>query len=259
MRRGELWPEIGDGGEIRPGDRDARIPAIRKMLAINGDLPVSLANAGDRLDPELGRALRAFQARHGLAETGDLDSPTLAELRVPVEARLRQVQINLERRRWQNRDLGNDHVYINLADSSLKLVRGGKSEWFGTLIESPELAALPTFYGTIRAIEFDPANPDNSRLAVESEFIDSIGTEAAPRRFSIDGMSEIASALVEANAGGAAAGTSADGKRRILQLEPPVTLFVTYLTAWANRDGTLQLRPDKFSRDAKLAELLKLQ
>lgn len=256
IRRAGLWPEIADGGEIRPGDKDARIPAIRKMLALNGDLAFALAKGGDRLDANLQQALRAFQARHRIAETGQVDARTLAELRVPLETRMRQVQINLERRRWQNRDLGNDHIYINVADSSLKLVRAGKSEWFGTLVDSEDLSGLPTFYGKVSEIEFDAREPGRSRLLVQSEFVDSIGSEPGPRRLAIVGMAEIAKALVAGNAEGDAAST---GQSRKLRLEPPVTLYVTYLTAWANRDGSLQLRPDKFARDEKLAELLKLK
>ena len=46
---------------------------------------------------------------------------------VPIERRIRQIQINLERRRWQNRDLGDDSFYVNLADSGVKVVLGGES------------------------------------------------------------------------------------------------------------------------------------
>ncbi len=40
-----LWPQIGDGGEIAAKAHDPRIPAIRKMLALDGDLPIALAGS----------------------------------------------------------------------------------------------------------------------------------------------------------------------------------------------------------------------
>jgi murein L,D-transpeptidase YcbB/YkuD len=51
----------------------------------------------DRFDTTLERAVKAFQANHGLAPTGKVDPRTLAELNVPVELRLQTLEINAPR------------------------------------------------------------------------------------------------------------------------------------------------------------------
>src|SRR5690606_15977347 len=113
-------------------------------------------------------AVRSFQARHGLETTGDIDRATLVEMAVPVQERIRQIKVNLERRRWQNRDLGPDHVYINLAANEVKLVQDGRSETFIEVTGAP--GPLPTFQGEIVAIDVDKAGKVS--LDIRSGFID---------------------------------------------------------------------------------------
>ena len=46
------------------------------------------------------------------------------------------------------------------------------------------------------------------------------------------------------------------GLRKLAQ---PLTVYVTYLTAWANKDGSINFRPDHLSRDGDVAKLLGLE
>jgi murein L,D-transpeptidase YcbB/YkuD len=48
----------------------------------------------------------------------------------------------------------------------------------------------------------------------------------------------------------------ATGKRGTLRLEAPIPVHLTYLTAWVNKDGTVNFRDDIYGRDATLAEAL---
>jgi murein L,D-transpeptidase YcbB/YkuD len=43
-----------------------------------------------------------------------------------------------------------------------------------------------------------------------------------------------------------------------IEFPEPLPLFVTFVTAWANRDGSVHFRRDTHGRDAKIAELLQL-
>ena len=50
---------------------------------------------------------------------------TVRAMNVPVERRIRQVEVNLERWRWLPRDLGQKYIAINIADFSLAVVENG--------------------------------------------------------------------------------------------------------------------------------------
>ena len=53
-------------------------------------------------------------------------SRTLVQMNVPVEDRIRTMEINLERRRWMQNNYGRYYVFVNLADQVIKLVRDEK-------------------------------------------------------------------------------------------------------------------------------------
>jgi murein L,D-transpeptidase YcbB/YkuD len=48
----------------------------------------------------------------------------------------------------------------------------------------------------------------------------------------------------------------ASGKQRVINLAEPIPVHVTYLTAWANKDGTVNFRRDPYGRDEALANVL---
>jgi len=200
----------------------------------------------------------AFQMRHGLEQTGAIDKATLAEMAVPLADRSRQIRVNLERRRWQNRDLGPDNIYINLADSSVKMVHGGRSERFVSVTNASELGALPTFFGSIEGVEILPSG--DVALTVQSPFIDRLGGAGGQRAVALSDAATLAGDLFASRApeGVTLEGLLAAGKPATVKFDRPVPLFVTFVTAWANRDGSIHFRRDPLGRDAKIAALLQL-
>ncbi len=121
------WPTIPSGPTLTPGMTDPRIAMLREWLRIAGDLSddadQSLAGGDPELyDPDMEDAVRRMQYRHGLDQDGAVGKATLRELNVSVEARIQQLTINLERRRWMRDDFGQRYIFVNLANFDLKLV-----------------------------------------------------------------------------------------------------------------------------------------
>jgi murein L,D-transpeptidase YcbB/YkuD len=117
------WTTIQDGPTLKPGTSGPRVMELRQRLG----MPV--APGGDRLlfDGTLAEAVAAFQGRHGLEQDGLVGQNTLAALNVPVEERVQQMLLNMERRRWMPDDPGVRYVFVNLADFELKVVDGPKT------------------------------------------------------------------------------------------------------------------------------------
>jgi murein L,D-transpeptidase YcbB/YkuD len=255
------WPAIdAAGAEIRPGQADPRMPAIRRLLALSGDLPIPLMNNNNRHDDRTALAVSAFQERHGLDANGEIDAATLREMAVPLADRIRQIKVNLERRRWQNRDLGADNIYINLADANLKMVLGGRSELFVPVTDAAEHDTLPTFFGVVTGVEVRPGDTPQLMLTVRSPFVDRIGGEASRRSIAISDAAALIGELlaVHASVGETLDMLLASDQPAKVEFAEPLPLFVTFVTAWANRDGSIHFRPDRHGRDAKLAKLLQL-
>lgn len=87
-------------------------PAAQRLLAyVDMHLTYTFLTLAAHLersvfDPAVTTAVARFQRRHGLEITGKIDQDTLEELNVPAAARVRQIEINLERWRWMPGDLG---------------------------------------------------------------------------------------------------------------------------------------------------------
>ena len=95
-RRG--WRPIPNGRTIRPGDDDERIPLVKARLRATGDLGRSNSYFESlSLDDGVERALRRYQRRNGLRETGRVDRPTRAAMNVPATERLDQLRLNRRR------------------------------------------------------------------------------------------------------------------------------------------------------------------
>ncbi len=121
------WQPIPDGPALKPGMTDPRIGLIRDRLVLWGDLAAEELPVDadpDFYDDALEVAIKQAQYRHGLTQDGVVGRNTLAALNVPVEDRVEQLVLNLERRRWMPDDLGRRYIFVNLADFALKVVDG---------------------------------------------------------------------------------------------------------------------------------------
>ena len=122
MARGG-WGETVPGKKLEPGDSGAAVVKLRNRLVSMGYLGRSASMVYDR---QIEAAVQQFQADHGLETDGVAGASTLSELNVPVEKRLHSVLVAMERERWLNRDRGQRHVLVNLADFTAKIVDDGK-------------------------------------------------------------------------------------------------------------------------------------
>ena len=90
-----------EGRSLKPGASYAGAAQLRRLLVALGDLPADPATAADPvIGPELAGAIGRFQQRHGLTVDGIIGRRTFAELTRPLAARVRQIELTLERWRW---------------------------------------------------------------------------------------------------------------------------------------------------------------
>ncbi len=120
---GGWGPTIQGSDTLRPGDTGPRVIALRDRLIAMGYMPNSV---GRSYDAALQSAVVAFQESHGLLADGIAGSSTVSEVNVDVEQRLKSIVVALERERWMNRDRGERHIWVNLADFSATIVDHGE-------------------------------------------------------------------------------------------------------------------------------------
>jgi murein L,D-transpeptidase YcbB/YkuD len=87
---------------IKPGQPYVGAAALRRLLLAERDLAAAevAPDSDTTLDPALVSALQRYQQRHGLQVDGGLGKQTFAALTTPFTARVRQIELTLERWRW---------------------------------------------------------------------------------------------------------------------------------------------------------------
>ena len=240
------WPSVSNLGTAEK----PAVPSetLRELLLYTGDLSNADYAKATTNEDVIEAAVSSFQGRHGLAVTGQVDGKTFAEMALPLSQRIDMIRVNLERRRWQNRDLGPDYVYINTNDNSARFVKEGKKSGSARLLPSEKLEKLPAFYGQANAIKLD----ENGALAFE--IISSGGDVSIELSLAGPVVENMAFFMNDVDAKHAA--LKASGR---LELEKSLNLYVTYLTVWATKDGAIHFRSDRSDRDAKIAEILNLK
>jgi L,D-transpeptidase YcbB len=157
LARAGGWPAVPAGETLRAGMRSPRVSVLRERLAVTDDL-VSDARAepSELFDDALDAAVRAFQTRHGLEADGVVGPRSLAALNVPVEARIEQLRVNLERARWIFRDLEDRYIITNIARFQTTLIENGVAVWRSRSVVGRPYRQTPVFRARMTYLVFNP-------------------------------------------------------------------------------------------------------
>ncbi|MGH2340338.1 L,D-transpeptidase family protein [Segnochrobactraceae bacterium EtOH-i3] len=145
-------PPIPRGPALEPGDIDPRVANVRTRLK----LPAT--GAPDYYDAALVDAVKAAQKKAGLKPDGRITGRTLSALEghAPVNASEADIVASMERWRWLPRDLGSEHVFVNIPDYQLKVVRNGRETYRGRVIVGKDKTQTPIFSNAIRFLVVNP-------------------------------------------------------------------------------------------------------
>jgi len=119
------WPMLPANAKLAPVSKGPDVALLRQRLAMTEDLPADKAE-GDVYDEAVVAAVKYFQGRHGLEETGSVGAKTLAALNVPVGKRLRQLAASLDRLALMDFKFGQRYVVVNLPAAFAEAVEGDK-------------------------------------------------------------------------------------------------------------------------------------
>ncbi len=151
------WPSVADGDTLEPGASGLRVLQLRERLRVtselrDGDPPPEQAMV---FDTELEDAVRRFQERHALAVDGVVGPRTLRELNQPVEARIRQLELNLERWRWLP-DLGDRYIMVDMAGYRMRVIENDREVLDSRVIVGRDDRPTPVFNASMSYLVFSP-------------------------------------------------------------------------------------------------------
>jgi murein L,D-transpeptidase YcbB/YkuD len=150
------WSALPAGSVLKPGDSDARVPALRARLLRSGDLPEGAASDSLLYDASLAAGVKQYQTRLGLVPDAAVGAATVAQLNVPVAERITQLRVNLDRGRVLLHDLPEQFVVVNIAGYAVYLIRGQQVTWSGRAQVGRTYRRTPIFRSDITYLVLNP-------------------------------------------------------------------------------------------------------
>ena len=167
IRAGGGWPLIPAGDDLHAGTRDERVIPLRNRLRISGHYAADMQADPLYFDAGLDAAVRRFQAEHALWIDGAVEARTLEALNVPVEKRIEQVKITLERWRWLPRNPGDRYIRVNTVAAELQVIEFDKPRLTMRAIVGRAYRQTPSLQGYIDQVTFNPTWTVPHTIAVE--------------------------------------------------------------------------------------------
>ncbi len=145
------WPRVGV--KLNPGAKGAAVLALRRRLAAEDE---EVATTGAAFDAALVQAVKRFQFRMGLRQTGIVAGVTLQALDVPAEARQRQLAASAQRLSGVQFPYGPRYVVVNIPSTAVDAVEGDRVvRRYAAIVGGPEHHS-PELSAKIMAININP-------------------------------------------------------------------------------------------------------
>jgi murein L,D-transpeptidase YcbB/YkuD len=150
------WPKVPGGATLRPGERSARVPALRARLAAEGEDGLLGGSDPTRYDDALAEAVMRFQQRAGLAADAAVGRQTVEALNIGPAQRVDQIRVNLERLRWVARDMLGDHLMVDITAYQANLLLGGQNVWSSRVVVGKSARETPALLDSVQHLVFNP-------------------------------------------------------------------------------------------------------
>jgi L,D-transpeptidase YcbB len=150
------WPQVNPVGKksLKKGISSPEIVVIKKRLAITGDLTGN--DTSNVFNDTLVMAVKNFQARHGFNETGMISDSLVKEMNVPVERRLEQLLMNMDRMRWLANNPSGNLIVVNIPEFVMHIYNGKQKEKDIDVVVGKEGHSTMMFNGDLNQVVFSP-------------------------------------------------------------------------------------------------------
>ena len=140
--------------KLKAGDDYAALPQLAAKLRLYGDLASDMTVEGTKYQGAVVDAVKHFQSRHGLEPDGIVAKGTFAQLNTPVSQRVQQIEIALERVRWEPAVDG-PAIVVNIPEFKLRAI--GETELEMRVVVGKAAGhKTPVFDGDLKHVVFRP-------------------------------------------------------------------------------------------------------
>jgi murein L,D-transpeptidase YcbB/YkuD len=151
------------------GDTSDQVVKLRERLILTGELATGSANFYNPkiFDRFLDLAVKEFQTSHGLDPDGVVAGKTLEALNVPLQDRIQQILVNMERWRLLPKKFPANYLLVNVPEFRLHIFEGGKEHMTMRVVVGKEFNPTPVFNERLEYIVFSPYWNVPKSIAIE--------------------------------------------------------------------------------------------
>jgi L,D-transpeptidase YcbB len=156
IQKNNKWKiiNLGEKKLMRQGDSAQVIKQIKNNLALVGDL--FLNDSSIIFTPGLKTAVMQFQKRFGLKQDGVIGPKMIAEMNVPVEKRIEQILVNMERMRWLPARPGGNFILANIPEFKLHVFEDSAKAFDMDIVVGKEGTGTVIFTDSLKYLVFSP-------------------------------------------------------------------------------------------------------
>lgn len=143
-----------DKKKLPISNNDSIILKVKQHLFLTGDLKIK--DSTIILTDTLTKAVIRFQHRMGLKVDGQIGQTTINELNKPIDFRIKQIMINMERLRWFPDEVEDNFLLINIPEFKLHVFEKNKKIWDTKVVVGKEITRTSIFKGNISQIILNP-------------------------------------------------------------------------------------------------------
>jgi L,D-transpeptidase YcbB len=136
------------------GDKDSCLLKAKQHLITTGDLKFN--DNSLLFTDSLMKAVKNYQKRMGLPVIGKINTATIQEMNKPIEERLMQIMVNMERLRWVPVQMEKDYLLVNIPEFKLHVVENNKQEWVTNVVVGKAVKQTSIFRDNVSQIIFNP-------------------------------------------------------------------------------------------------------
>ena len=148
------WGTITSTGQLKKGTKSPAVIALKKRLQLSKDY--NGTDTTNMFSDSLEFAVKSFQQRNGLKPTGIVNDSMITVLNVPVEQRIQQIIVNMNRAMWMSRQVDSGRIEINIPSQMLYAYADSGKAFEMPVIVGKEGNSTVMFSSNISQIVFNP-------------------------------------------------------------------------------------------------------
>ena len=140
--------------KLKKNTSSSEIVLIKKRLQQTGDY--SSSDTSMIFNDSLETAIKVYQQNNGMQATGVITDTLVQSLNIPVEQRIQQLIININRAQWMPVQHDSDFILVNIPDFMLTVFENGSKVFDMPVVVGKEGTNTMMFSGYLNQIVFSP-------------------------------------------------------------------------------------------------------